>query len=67
MATYHQLKAEAQGRGPRLYHDTEWTVVVDPPNQVRCLVTFSTEVAAQAYKAVAGPHAYVLRPASVAR
>lgn len=42
MATWHQLQART-----RLYHDTQWTVVEDPPNDTRCLVTFDTREQAE--------------------
>jgi len=41
MATWHQLQ-----RPTKLYRDTEWTVVEDPPNDCRSLSTFTTEQAA---------------------
>ena len=63
MATWHQLQA-----GPkRLYHETEWTVVEDPPNDTRTLSTFSTEPKAIEYLnriKVLRPNvpAYILQP-----
>lgn len=64
MATWHQLQ-----RPVRLFHDTEWTVVEDPPNGVRTLSTFTTERGARDYCArvtARRPNvpAYVLRPAT---
>lgn len=62
MATWHQLR-----RPTRLNHDTDWTVVIDPPHGLRCLMSFRTIEEAQAYivrcKALR-PHepCYVLPP-----
>ena len=65
MATWHQLQ-----RPVKLYRDTQWTVVIDPPNQMRALMTFSTRALADVYmrnlkanNPGAYPHAYVLKPA----
>lgn len=57
MATWHQLR-----RPVTLYHETKWTVVVDPPNQLRTLMLFDHEQQANDY-ARTQQHAYVLRPA----
>ena len=45
MATWHQRLAHT-----RLYHDSEWTVVEDPPNDCRALQTFSTCYLAEAHR-----------------
>lgn len=62
MATWHQQQTPY-----RLYHDTEWTVVSDPPNQVRTLSTFTTEAGARTamakWKAAGEEHLYILPPA----
>jgi len=46
MATWHQSHARPQ---PRLWHDTQWTVVVDPPNAMRHLFRTDTREAAWTY------------------
>lgn len=65
MATWHQEQAKV-----KLYHPTQWTVVIDPPNQMRALATFSTRALADVYlrnleanNPGAARHAYVLKPA----
>lgn len=65
MATWHQSKYPV-----KLYHDTEWTVVIDPPNQMRALMTFSSRALAEVYlrnlqanNPAAYAHAYILKPA----
>jgi hypothetical protein len=65
MATWHQQRARA-----RLYHDTLWAVVTDPPGECTSSMLFNTEQEAKAYleriKALGkGEHTYVLRPAKV--
>ena len=65
MATWHQLKAPC-----KLYHETEWTVVIDPPNDCRTLTTFTSEKSAHEYCARAralrpNVPTYVLKPAIV--
>lgn len=66
MATWHQSK-----RPVRLYHPTQWTVVIDPPNQCRALVTFSSRELAEVYmrglkanNPGAATHAYILKPSN---
>ncbi len=66
MATWHQQQA----KGVRLWHPTQWTVVIDPPNQMRACMTFGTRQLADVYmrnlkanNPGAHAHAYVLRPA----
>jgi hypothetical protein len=65
MATWHQQRA----KGVKLYHETEWTVVEDPPNQCRTLSRFNTKTAADTYldnlkRLGKAEHAYILKPAS---
>lgn len=65
MATWHQLRTHT-----RLWHDTEWTVVEDPPNDTRCLVLCDTESDANAWRdrcKASHPtwRVYVLKPAKV--
>lgn len=50
MATWHQLHARPQ---PRLYHDTLWTVLTDPPNDCR-----SSIQRALVYRAIGEYHGY---------
>lgn len=71
MATWHQQQADRrafQAGSPRkLYHETEWTVVSDPPNDVRTLSTFTTKAKAEEFLAkikAREPHSYILAPAS---
>lgn len=66
MATYHQEHTHTI-----LYHPTHYTVVIDPPNQTRALVTFATLELAKVYRRglLANnpgvyPHSYILRPAT---
>lgn len=63
MATWHQ-----QRRPVQLWHETEWTVVSDPPNGLRTLARWSTEERAREHLAGLvkhgnGAHAYVIPPA----
>jgi hypothetical protein len=65
MATWHQ-----QQHPVRLYHATQWTVVIDPPNEMRALMTFTTRALAEVYmrgladnNPGAYKHAYILKPA----
>ena len=64
MATWHQ-----QQRSVKLYHDTDWTVVIDPPNQMRSLYRTSSKAMAEVYmrglkanNPGAHAHAYILKP-----
>jgi len=64
MSTWHQDQ-----RPVRLRHPTQWTVVIDPPHQVRALVTFRTKALADVYmrnlkenNPSAYAHSYILRP-----
>lgn len=66
MATWHQMQ-----RPVKLYHETQWSVVIDPPHQMRAVMTFSTKELAAVYMrnlAANNPgahkHAYMLKPAS---
>ncbi len=64
MATWHQNK-----RPVKLYHDTQWTIVTDPPGGCRSLMTFSSEQSAHDTLALwnehgRNPHSYILRPAN---
>lgn len=62
MATWHQQKAFR--RNPiRFDHDTEWSVVIDPPNQMRAIVRFSDKAMASAY-ADKVAHSFILPPRS---
>ena len=62
MGTWHQNLRPA-----KLWHETEWSVVVDPPNRTRSVTRFYTEAEAKTYvenyKKLLGPHAYILPPA----
>jgi len=65
MATWHQLKNPVQ-----LFHATDWTVVIDPPHQMRALMRFSSAALADVYmrnlrenNPAAFQHAYILKPA----
>lgn len=44
MGTWHQSK-----RATKLYSETEWNVVDDPPNDLRTIMSFSTEEKARQY------------------
>lgn len=64
MATWHQLQ-----RPVKLYHPTDYTVVIDPPNRMRALMTFSTKALAEVYmrnlkanNPGVYPHSYILPP-----
>lgn len=64
MATWHQLRVQT-----RLYHDTQWTVVEDPPNECRVLALCETEAEANAYRDQSKAQhptwsVYVLKPAN---
>lgn len=61
MATWHQNRA----RTP-LWHDTQWTVVSDPPNDLRTITRCDTQAQAEEYLArikPREPHSYIIRPA----
>lgn len=64
MATWHQSR-----RSVKLYHATLWNVCIDPPNQMRELMTFTTKDLAEVYMrnlAANNPgahrYAYILKP-----
>ncbi len=64
MSTWHQDQVSG-----RLWHPTKWTVVIDPPNEMRALMTFATRALADVYmrglkanNPRAWQHAYVLKP-----
>jgi hypothetical protein len=68
MATWHQQQAEKRG-AIRLYHPTQWTVVIDPPNQMRALMRFTSRDLAEVYmrnlkdnNPGAYAHSYILKP-----
>ncbi len=65
MATWHQQRAKVV-----LFHETDWTIVNDPPNQCTTLSRFSTEDKAketletwQKNNPDAHRHCYILPPA----
>lgn len=66
MATWHQQ------RNPiRYWHETEWTVLIDPPNACTSLYRTSTEAGAREYlrnlqqsNPDAARHASIIRPAT---
>jgi hypothetical protein len=58
MATWHQ-----QRRPTKLYHDTSWSAVTDPPGSMRSIMLFTTQAEAEAFAAKV-PHTYVLKPAA---
>ena len=65
MATWHQERNPVQ-----LWHETDYTVVEDPPNDTRTISRFSTHALAQVYlsnlkKHGNGKHAYILPPPRV--
>lgn len=55
MATWHQeqaaRRAHKAGNPIKLWHETKWTVVEDPPNGGRALGRFDSKMAAEANKA----------------
>ncbi len=60
MATWHQNKALYESKG-QLWHETKWSLVVDPPNDMRTITLYDTE--AEAMRDMAKyKHCYVLRP-----
>ena len=44
MATWHQLKSKAP-----LFHATQWTVLIDPPNEMRACMLFPDRELAEKY------------------
>jgi len=65
MSTWHQQNANSRaykaGKPTVFWHETLWTVVVDPPNEMTCLMRFDAEQAARKYQKNAA-HSYVLPP-----
>ena len=69
MATWHQQKAAVN-----LYSEDKWTVVTDPPNQMRFLQTFETALGAREFIENLTKHqpeqaafSYILPPANAQR
>jgi hypothetical protein len=61
MATWHQHRRPVQ-----LFDERQWTVVVDPPNETRCLMLFGSEADAKRYAGrFQAPWVYVLPPRSM--
>ena len=65
MSTWHQKQ-----RPVPLFHATDWTVVIDPPNQMTHLYRTSTKQLADVYMRClrennpgAAQYAYILKPA----
>lgn len=56
MATWHQMRNPVP-----LYHETMWTVVIDPPNKTTVCVLFDTEPKAREF-AKTQEYARVLKP-----
>lgn len=70
MATWHQQRAMRRG-GVRLYHETMWSVVSDPPGGMTCSYLEPTKEAAEERLRVwetnrpgSTRHCYILAPAS---
>lgn len=68
MSTWHQDRAMRVNPVP-LYHPTLWTVVIDPPNQMRASMLFTSRQLADVYmrnlkanNPGAHRHAYILKP-----
>ncbi len=66
MATWHQQQVKT----PQLWHMTEWTVCIDPPNQMRALYRTTSRDLAEVYmrnlkanNPGAAKHAYIIPPA----
>jgi hypothetical protein len=60
-------RARVNGAKPFvLYHATDWTIVTDPPGEMRTLMTFPDEQSAReslaAWKAKGDQHSYILAP-----
>ena len=69
MTTWHQEQYPV-----RLYHDSKWTVVIDPPNRMRALMTFVSRNLAEVYmrnleanNPGVYPHSYILQPGTPQR
>ena len=62
MATWHQQQAMARNPVP-LWHETQWTVVEDPPGKAMTLARFETPELAQTHERNLGSkHSYILPP-----
>jgi len=64
MSTWHQDQVSV-----RLWHPTQWTVVIDPPGEMRACMRFATRALADVYmrnlksnNLRAWQHSYVLKP-----
>lgn len=58
MATWHQQRNPVP-----FWHETQWTVVEDPPHGSTCLSRFDTQQEAQTYERNVGrKHTYILPP-----
>jgi hypothetical protein len=64
MSTWHQDRHPV-----RLFHETQWTVVIDPPHNMRSLYRTSTRELAECYmrglrdnNPHIAEHAYILKP-----
>jgi hypothetical protein len=68
MATWHQMQARKRP-GFKLYHETMWSVLYDPPNEMASIMLFATYREAQAYRSRFSPdrsdHTMILRPAKL--
>jgi hypothetical protein len=66
MATWHQMRARKRP-GFRLFHETKWTVLCDPPGSMASAMLFDTETQAQQWLAGLPAdrqrHQLILRPA----
>jgi hypothetical protein len=69
MATWHQQQADKRNPPRSLAHATDYTVVIDPPGQMRALYSCSTRELADVYmrglkanNPGAAKHAYILPP-----
>lgn len=66
MATWHQQNAMRKAIVP-YWHETKWSVVIDPPNGHTCVCRFDTNEQAQTYLNNLKKHgndrgAYILHP-----
>jgi hypothetical protein len=66
MSTWHQDRHPV-----KLYHATDWNVVIDPPHEMRAIMSFSTKQLAEKYmrdlhanNPRVHKHSYIVRPAS---
>lgn len=66
MATWHQQRSRVQ-----LWHATQWTVVIDPPNACRAIARFDTMDQAETYlrnvRERGERHAYTIAPQKVSQ